>query len=161
MYVRNDRFNIHKKTKLNNNIETPFHKLTFILWSSNLIALLLKNAVKRHQAEHKFIGALYSASAKVLARNGLIGARQYVATAKLYQNFEDGYYIDQTVVQDEKLITGKDFGVAFDFVMTIGTNLLGERQQQTNNKQLIDVDWQAHHISDDKWFVTKKGLTSA
>lgn len=114
--------------------------------------------IKKHQAEDKFICALCSAGAKILARNGLIGDKKYVATAKLYKNFDDGHYVDQAVVQDGKLITGKDLGVAFDFVMTIATNLIGERQEQTKNKELNDVDWQAHHISYDKWFVTKKEL---
>lgn len=114
--------------------------------------------IKRHQAEDKFICALCSAGAKVLARNGLVGDRKYVATAKLYQNFDDGVYVDQAVVQDGKLITGKDLGVAFDFVMAIASNLIGGRKEETKNQQLDDVDWQAHHISYDKWFVTKKEL---
>ena len=117
--------------------------------------------IKKHQDEGKLICALCSAGAKVLARNGLIGDRKYVATAQLYKNFEDGNYVDQSVVQDGNLITGKDLGVAFDFVMAIATNLIQERQEQTKNKQLNDVDWQAHHISYDKWFVTKKELITA
>lgn len=114
--------------------------------------------IKRHQTEDKFICGLCSAGAKILARNGLIGDRKYVATAQLYKNFDDGQYVNQSVVQDGNLITGKDLGVAFDFVMAIATNLLGERKQQTKNQQLNDVDWQAHHISYDNWFVTKKEL---
>jgi len=117
--------------------------------------------IKKHQEQDKFICALCSAGAKVLARNGLVGDRKYVATAQLYKNFADGHYTDQAVVQDGNLITGKDLGVAFDFVMAVATNLLGERQEQTTNKQLNDVDWQAQHISYDKWFVTKKELATA
>jgi putative intracellular protease/amidase len=118
------------------------------------------NFIKRHQTEDKFICALCSAGAKVLARNGLIGNKNYVATAELYKNFDDGHYINQSVVQDGKLITGKDLGVAFDFVMAIATNLIGDRQEQSNNKNFNDVDWQASHISYDKWFITKKELMS-
>lgn len=117
--------------------------------------------IKRHQTENKFICALCSAGAKVLARNGLIGNKKYVATAQLYKNFDDGHYVDQAVVQDDNLITGKDLGVAFDFVMTIASNLIEGRQDDTKNKLLDDVDWQAHHISYDKWFVTKKELIVA
>lgn len=112
--------------------------------------------IKRHQAEDKFICALCSAGAKVLARNGLVGDRKYVATDTLYKNFDDGHYVNQHIVQDGKLITGKDLGVAFDFVMTIAFNLIGGRREK--NEALDDVDWQAYHISYDKWFATKKDL---
>ena len=116
--------------------------------------------IKRHEAENKFICALCSAGAKVLARNGLVGGKKYVATAQLYKNFDDGHYVDQAVVQDGNLITGKDLGVAFDFVMAIATNLIADRKKQTKNKNFNDVDWQACHISYDKWFITKKELMS-
>ena len=114
--------------------------------------------IKKHQTEDKFVCALCSAGAKVLARNGLIGNKNYVATAKLYQNFDDGHYVDQAVVQDGKLITGKDLGVAFDFVMVIATNLIGERQSEPDNDGLNDVDWQARHICYKQWFTTKEAL---
>lgn len=117
--------------------------------------------IKRHQTENKLICALCSAGAKILARNGLIGNKKYVATALLYKNFNDGHYVDQAIVQDDNLITGKDLGVAFDFVMAIASNLIGGRQDDTKNELLDDVDWQAHHISYDKWFVTKKELIVA
>jgi putative intracellular protease/amidase len=114
--------------------------------------------IKDHQANNKFICALCSAGAKVLARNRLIGDRKYVTTSDLYKNFDDGQYVDRAVVQDGNLITGKDLGVAFDFVMTIGSNLIGERR--TEDEVLNDIDWQAKHISYNNWFETKKNLTN-
>lgn len=116
--------------------------------------------IQKHQYNNKFICALCSAGAKVLARNGLIGNRKYVATADLYKKFDDGQYVDQAVVQDGNLITGKDLGVAFDFALAISSNLIGERRKEDSSKQLNDVDWQAKHISYNNWFETKKILNS-
>lgn len=101
--------------------------------------------INQHIQAGKVICAMCSAGAKVLARNGLLGGHKYVATANLHKNFDDGVYIDQLVVEDGNFITAKDFGVVFDFAMTIANRFISERRNIVEDKS--DVEWHFDHIS--------------
>jgi putative intracellular protease/amidase len=101
--------------------------------------------IRQHIESDKVICAMCSAGAKVLAKNGLLGSHRYVATANLYKNFDDGEYIDQLVVEDGNFITAKDFGVVFDFAMTIAHRFIAKRRTIVEGKS--DVEWHFDHIS--------------
>lgn len=99
--------------------------------------------LKRHIAEDKYICALCSSGAKVLAANNLLEGRAYTTGDKLAEKFADGQYIDKKVVVADKFITGKGLGVSFEFSFTVAKMLLADNQEK--------VDWQASHIYFDHW----------
>lgn len=103
------------------------------------------NFIKEHIKNNRLICAMCSAGAKVLAKNGLLGEHSYVATGDLYKNFTDGIYVNQLIVEDGNFITGKDFGVAFDFAIAIAKRFIGERD--SDGRGMSDVNWQVHHIN--------------
>lgn len=99
--------------------------------------------LKRHIAEDKYICALCSSGAKVLAANNLLEGREYTTGDKLAEKFADGQYLDKKVVVTDKFITGKGLGVSFEFSFTVAKMLLADNQEK--------VDWQASHIYFDHW----------
>ncbi|MCW8331539.1 DJ-1/PfpI family protein [Photobacterium sp. SDRW27] len=99
--------------------------------------------LKRHINEDKYICALCSSGAKVLAAHNLLEGRAYTTGDKLAKKFADGQYIDKKVVVTDKFITGKGLGVSFEFSFTVAKMLLADNQEK--------VDWQASHIYFDHW----------
>ncbi|MDX1301352.1 DJ-1/PfpI family protein [Photobacterium sp.] len=101
------------------------------------------NFLKRHITEDKYICALCSSGAKVLAANNLLEGRNYTTGGGLEKKFEDGNFLDQKVVIDGNFISGKGLGVSFEFAFTVAKMLLTDDQGK--------VDWQASHIYFDHW----------
>ncbi|GHA53147.1 DJ-1/PfpI family protein [Photobacterium aphoticum] len=99
--------------------------------------------IKRHIADNKYICALCSSGAKVLAAHGLLEGRQYTTGDKLADKFEDGQFINQKVVVTDNFITGRGLGVSFEFAFTVAKMLLTDNQEK--------VDWQANHIYFEHW----------
>ena len=104
------------------------------------------NFIRRHIQEDKYICALCSSGAKVLAAHHLLVGRQYSTGDKLADKFEDGTYIDQDVVVDGKFISAKGLGVSFEFAFTVARHLLSDNSEK--------VDWQANHIYFKHWPLT-------
>ncbi|MGL5952073.1 MAG: DJ-1/PfpI family protein [Providencia rustigianii] len=104
------------------------------------------NFIRRHIQEDKYICALCSSGAKVLAAHHLLEGRQYSTGDKLADKFEDGTYIDQDVVVDGKFISAKGLGVSFEFAFTVTRHLLSDNSEK--------VDWQANHIYFKHWPLT-------
>ncbi|BBG61220.1 Chaperone protein YajL [Providencia rustigianii] len=104
------------------------------------------NFIRRHIQEDKYICALCSSGAKVLAAHHLLEGRQYSTGDKLADKFEDGTYIDQDVVVDGKFISAKGLGVSFEFAFTVARHLLSDNSEK--------VDWQANHIYFKHWPLT-------
>ena len=98
--------------------------------------------LKIHIAEDKWICALCSSGAKVLAANKLLGQHHYTTGGGLEKNFSDGVYIDQPVVVDAPFISAKGLGVSFEFAFTVAAKLFQDNK---------DVDWQADHIYFSNW----------
>jgi DJ-1 family protein len=80
--------------------------------------------IRHHIEEQRYICAICSAPAKVLARHELLQRHRYVCSGDLQNTVQDGVYVDQPVVVDDKFITGKGLGYAFDFGLTIADILL-------------------------------------
>jgi len=99
--------------------------------------------LKRHISEGKYICALCSSGAKVLAAHNLLEGRAYTTGDKLAEKFSDGQYLDKKVVVTDNFITGKGLGVSFEFSFTVAKMLLADNQEK--------VDWQASHIYFDHW----------
>lgn len=99
--------------------------------------------ITKHIANDKFICALCSSGAKVLAAHKMLQQHQYTCGGGLEKNFADGQFIDKKVVVDGKFITGKGLGVSFEFAFTVASHLLNNRQAK--------IDWQAQHIYFDHW----------
>ncbi|MEA9392538.1 DJ-1/PfpI family protein [Acerihabitans sp. TG2] len=93
--------------------------------------------IRRHDAAQRLICPLCSAGARVLGAHNLLRGRHYVCSGDLYQQVTDGIYIDQPVVEDGNLISGKGLGVAFDFAAAIAYRLTGEQEK---------IDFQLRHI---------------
>ncbi len=99
--------------------------------------------LKKHIEEQKYICALCSSGAKVLAAHNLLEGRNYTTGAGLNKKFSDGNFLDQKVVIDGNFISGKGLGVSFEFAFTVAKMLLSDNQEK--------VDWQANHIYFDHW----------
>ncbi|QCR34631.1 DJ-1/PfpI family protein [Nissabacter sp. SGAir0207] len=100
--------------------------------------------IRRHDRAGRWICPLCSAAARVLGGNQLLQGRRYVCSGDLHENVTDGTYVDQPVVEDGNLISGKGLGVAFDFAFHLAWRLTGKREE---------VNFQAEHIYYDNWRV--------
>jgi putative intracellular protease/amidase len=98
--------------------------------------------VSRHDQAGKLICPICSAAARVLGGNGLLKGRRYVCSGDLWQNVSDGVYVDQNVVEDGNLISGKGFGVVFDFAFTLAARLRGGSACVNEHAEHIYYSWQ-------------------
>lgn len=94
--------------------------------SENEQALLF---IKRHIEQKKWVSAICSAGAKVLAKNNLLNGSKYVCSGELNKQFSDGFFVDENVIVSNKFITGKGLGVSFEFAFKIA-EILGIDQQK-------------------------------
>ncbi|NQZ49780.1 MAG: DJ-1/PfpI family protein [Moritella sp.] len=94
--------------------------------------------IKRHMQEDKYICALCSSGAKVLAAHNLLGQHKYTTGGGLHKKFADGQFVDKKVVVDGQFISGKGLGVSFDFAFTVAKMVLADNPEK--------VYWQADHI---------------
>ncbi|MCD1125335.1 DJ-1/PfpI family protein [Jinshanibacter sp. LJY008] len=99
--------------------------------------------IKKHIATGKYICALCSSSAKVLAAHGLLEGRNYTTGGGLENKFQDGNFIDKKVVVDNNFISGKGLGVSFEFAFTVAKHLLADDQDKVNR--------QVDHIYFEHW----------
>ncbi|GAL06159.1 DJ-1/YajL/PfpI superfamily [Photobacterium aphoticum] len=99
--------------------------------------------LKKHINADKYICALCSSGAKVLAAHGLLAGREYTTGDNLAESFEDGQYVNQKVVVADKFITGKGLGVSFEFSFTVAQILRDDNPGK--------VEWQANHVYFDHW----------
>ena len=97
--------------------------------------------VASHDAAGKLICPVCSAAARVLGGNGLLKGRRYVCSGDLWQNVEDGQYVDAPVVEDGNLISGKGLGHVFDFALTVAARLLGDEAPVREHAEHIYYRW--------------------
>ncbi len=93
--------------------------------------------IQSHDAAGKWICPICSAAVKVLNKNNLLKGRKYVCSGDLYKNAHDGVFVDQDIVLDKNLFSGKGLGMAFKFAFTLGELL---------NMDKKEVKFQAEHI---------------
>ncbi|MCL2899256.1 DJ-1/PfpI family protein [Brenneria tiliae] len=105
---------------------------------------LVVEFIRRHDDANRLICPLCSAAARVLGGNNLLKGRRYVCSGELWRNVTDGVYVNEKVVEDGNLISGKGLGVAFDFAFTIACRLTGDKE---------DANFQVEHIDYDYWRV--------
>ncbi|RYU67769.1 DJ-1/PfpI family protein [Aliivibrio finisterrensis] len=94
--------------------------------------------LERHITKEKYICALCSSGAKVLAANNLLNGRNYTTGGGLEKKFSDGIFQDKKVVVDGHFISGKGLGVSFEFAFTVAKHVLSDNIEK--------VEWQAQHI---------------
>lgn len=98
--------------------------------------------LQRHILAKKYICALCSSSAKVLAAHHLLAGRNYTTGDKLADKFTDGHFTGEKVVVADNFITGRGLGVSFEFSFTVAHYLLQGAPK---------VAAQAEHIYFDYW----------
>lgn len=103
---------------------------------------LVVEFIRRHDAAGKWICPICSAAARVLGGNNLLNGRRYTCSGDLHQDVKDGIYVDEKIVEDGNLLSGKGLGVAFDFAFHLGWKLTGYAS---------NVDFQVDHIYYDYW----------
>lgn len=103
---------------------------------------LVVEFIRRHDEAGKWICPICSAAARVLGGNHLLKGRRYTCSGELYQDVKDGIYVDEKIVEDGNLLSGKGLGVAFDFAFHLGWKLTGDS---------ANVDFQVDHIYCDFW----------
>lgn len=79
--------------------------------------------VKAHQVAERWICAICSAGAHVLAANNLLQGKRYVCSGENYKLYTDGCYVNAPIVEDGKLLTCKGLGLVFEFAFAIGSRL--------------------------------------
>ncbi|WP_094752391.1 DJ-1 family glyoxalase III [Psychromonas sp. CD1] len=109
--------------------------------------------LKKHIQQNKYICALCSSGAKVLAAHGLLKGKNYTTGDGLSDKFSDGNYQQEKVVIDGNIVTGRGLGVSFEFAFSVAKLLLGDERDPKRNKN--KVDWQAEHIYFDHWKIVK------
>ncbi|MCL2520006.1 MAG: DJ-1/PfpI family protein [Spirochaetaceae bacterium] len=92
--------------------------------------------VKKHLAADKYVCPFCSAGAHVMAKNNLLGSKKYTTSGKNYELYNDGNYVDQNIVIEGKLITGKGLGVVFEYAFTLAALFA----------PIDKVKWEADHI---------------
>lgn len=103
---------------------------------------LVVEFIRRHDEAGKWICPICSAAARVLGGNHLLKGHRYTCSGELYQDVKDGIYVDEKIVEDGNLLSGKGLGVAFDFAFHLGWKLTGDS---------ANVDFQVDHIYYDFW----------
>lgn len=103
---------------------------------------LVVEFIRRHDAAGKWICPICSAAARVLGGNNLLNGRRYTCSGDLHQDVKDGIYVDEKIVEDGNLLSGKGLGVAFDFAFHLGWKLTGDAS---------NVDFQVDHIYYGYW----------
>ncbi|MGL4683318.1 MAG: DJ-1/PfpI family protein [Hafnia alvei] len=103
---------------------------------------LVVEFIRRHNAAGKWICPICSAAARVLGGNNLLNGRRYTCSGDLHQDVKDGIYVDEKIVEDGNLLSGKGLGVAFDFAFHLGWKLTGDAS---------NIDFQVDHIYYDYW----------
>ncbi|MEC5320422.1 DJ-1/PfpI family protein [Brenneria populi subsp. brevivirga] len=105
---------------------------------------LVVEFIRRHDEANRLICPICSAAARVLGGNHLLKGRRYVCSGELWQNVADGIYVNEKVVEDGNLISGRGLGVAFDFAFTIAYRLTGDKENANLQVEHIDYDyWRA------------------
>ncbi|CAH6043858.1 DJ-1/PfpI family protein [Klebsiella oxytoca] len=97
--------------------------------------------ITAHDKAGMLICPICSAAARVLGGNGLLRGRRYVCSGELWQKVADGEYVDQPVVEDGNLISGKGLGHVFDFSFTVAARLLGDEVPVRNHAEHIYCRW--------------------
>lgn len=102
---------------------------------------LVVEFIRRHDEANRLICPICSAAARVLGGNQLLKGRRYVCSGELWQNVTDGTYLNEKVVEDGNLISGKGLGVAFDFAFTIAHRLTRDKENTNFQVEHIDYDY--------------------
>lgn len=97
--------------------------------------------VTTHDEAGKYICPICSAAARVLGGNGLLKGRRYVCSGDLWQQVQDGEYVDAPVVEDGNLLSGKGLGHAFDFALTLAARLLQDEAPVRDHAEHIYYRW--------------------
>ena len=105
--------------------------------------------IKRHMQEGKYICALCSSGAKVLAAHALLEGKNYTTGDGLSDKYADGNYQQKKVVIDGNIVTGRGLGVSFEFAFSVAKLLLGDERDPKRDRN--KVDWQADHIYFEHW----------
>jgi len=97
--------------------------------------------VTAHDEAGKYICPICSAAARVLGGNGLLKGRRYVCSGDLWQQVQDGEYVDAPVVEDGNLLSGKGLGHAFDFALILAARLLQDEAPVRDHAEHIYYRW--------------------
>ena len=81
------------------------------------------NFIRAHDKAGKLICPICSAGAHVLAANCLLHGRRYVCSGDNHLLYKDGTYIEQEIVRDGNIVSGRGLGLSFDFAFFIGALL--------------------------------------
>ena len=99
------------------------------------------NWIAEHDRQGKLICPICSAAARVLGGNGLLKGRRYVCSGTLWQQVNDGIYVDADIVEDGNLISGRGLGKVFNFSLTLASRLLGDEAPVREHAGHIDYAW--------------------
>lgn len=79
--------------------------------------------VKAHDEADRLVAAICSAGAHVLSQNGLLKGRRYTCSGENHKLYGDGHYLEQALVEEGNLLTGRGLGHVFEFAFTLGARL--------------------------------------
>lgn len=85
--------------------------------------------IQAHDRHGKYICPFCSAPVRILGLNGLLRERRYTCSGELWMQCQDGVYVNEDIIIDQNLISGKGLGVAFEFSLTIASFITGDSQR--------------------------------
>ncbi|MGL4858236.1 MAG: DJ-1/PfpI family protein [Enterobacteriaceae bacterium] len=97
--------------------------------------------IKHHHQAGKLICTIGSAAAEVLAANRLLQEHHYTSAGDAHLNYDDGVYVDKSLVEDGQFITSKGLGTTLDFALTIAARLTGDQQAVIEQAEQLFYDY--------------------
>ena len=98
----------------------------------------VENLVKGMREKGKMIGAICAAPT-ALAKFGLLEGKKATVYPSLKEDIKPAQYVDEKVVEDDKVITSQGPGTALLFGLSIVEKLLGrEKAKEIAQKMLVD-----------------------
>ncbi|GAB6108841.1 DJ-1 family glyoxalase III [Fusibacter bizertensis] len=96
----------------------------------------LKNLLEQAYESEIHLAAICAAPT-VLSKHGLLKGRRVTCYPGFESELHDFIHVDENVVQDGELITGKGAGVAMDFALKLVEILKGHKTREQLSKTLI------------------------
>lgn len=99
--------------------------------------------VRRHIAASRLICSICSAAAHVLAANDLLGSRRYVCSGDNHKLYDDGVYVDRSIIKDGPFVSCQGLGVAFEFALTVASLLTDPLAVTEHAEHIYVSQWPA------------------
>lgn len=92
--------------------------------------------VNKYYVEGKFVAAICAAPT-VLAKAGILAGKKATVYRGMEKELKGAMYVDNPVVEDEKIITSQGPGTAMEFALAVLERLTGEKKAEEIKEKLM------------------------